>query len=657
MFKNRWILLWLALLAPAAIAADLGSAVPNPLEEEPEFLSADQAFVLTTELDNGALQAHWKMPDGYYLYRHRFEFAVPAGSSFALGEAEIPQGKVKNDEYFGEVQVYYHEVSARVPVTRTDGTAAVLDATITYQGCADRGLCYPPQTKHVSLPAQSIAAAAGTVPKRAAPDSDDAAGKTEEQHLAGLLAGGNLLVSLAIFFAAGLGLAFTPCVLPMVPILSSIIVGQGSSVTRGRAFTLSLAYVLGMAVTYAALGVIVGLFGASMNLQAALQSPPVLIVFAVVFVLLALSMFGFYELQLPQAWQNRVNAMSQNQRGGVHAGVAVMGSLSSLVVSPCLSAPLAGALIYLSSTGDALLGGSALLMLGLGMGVPLLLIGSSGAHLLPRAGAWMNNVKAVFGVLLLGVAVWLLERVVPAQVTLLLWSVLAIGVGVYLGALDLSPRQGWSQLWKATGAFTFVYGVLLLIGAASGANDPLAPLSGVAQVTTAQRDGRRSKAERRAVETRAWRGGARSGTRRSRASRQTGRARLLCRLVHLLQSHGAQRVLRTGRCGSTRSFPTAAGRRYFERSARPGTAAPLWSVRAAEHVVLRPRRPRDQRAAYAGRDGSRHVRTPPRTGALRRLTSRCTARAWHLRRRSATIPRSRERRRRWPNYSSCTARI
>jgi len=482
MLKNGWIVWWLALLSPGGLAADLGTSAPNPLEEEPEFLSADQAFVLTTELSNGALQARWQMPDGYYLYRHRFEFAVPAGSSFALGEAEIPQGKVKNDEYFGEVQVYYHEVSARVPVTRVEGSAAVLDATITYQGCADRGLCYPPQTKHVSLPAQSLAAAAGTAPKNAATD-ESSAGTTEEQHLAGLLAGGNLLLSLAIFFAAGLGLAFTPCVLPMVPILSSIIVGQGSSVTRLRAFTLSLAYVLGMAVTYAALGVIVGLFGASMNLQAALQSPPVLIGFAVVFVLLALSMFGFYELQLPQAWQNRVNALSQNQRGGVHAGVAAMGSLSSLVVSPCLSAPLAGALIYLSSTGNALLGGSALLMLGLGMGVPLLVIGSSGAHLLPRAGAWMNDVKAVFGVLLLGVAVWMLERVVAPQTTLLLWSVLAIGAGVYLGALDLSPRQGWGQLWKATGAFTFIYGVLLLIGAASGANDPLAPLSAVAQVT------------------------------------------------------------------------------------------------------------------------------------------------------------------------------
>ena len=213
----------------------------------------------------------------------------------------------------------------------------------------------------MSFPAQSIAAAAGTAVEGGARLTATPSDKTEEQHLAGLLAGGNLLLSLAIFFAAGLGLAFTPCVLPMVPILSSIIVGQGSSVTRGRAFTLSLAYVLGMAVTYAALGVIVGLFGASMNLQAALQSPPVLIVFALVFVLLALSMFGFYELQLPQAWQNRINALSQNQRGGVHAGVAVMGSLSSLVVSPCLSAPLAGALVYLSSTGDALLGGSALL--------------------------------------------------------------------------------------------------------------------------------------------------------------------------------------------------------------------------------------------------------------------------------------------------------
>lgn len=262
----------------------------------------------------------------------------------------------------------------------------------------------------------------------------------------------------------------------MVPILSSIIVGEAKQITRARAFTLSLAYVLGMAFTYAALGTLVGLFGASLNLQAALQSPPVLITFAVVFAVLSLSMFGFYELQLPQSWQSGLNNLGNKVGGGKHFSVLVMGSLSALVVSPCVSAPLAGALIYLSTTGDALLGGAALLALGLGMGVPLLLIGSSGGHLLPRAGAWMDGVKAVFGVLLLGVAVWLLERVVAPGVTLALWAALAIGSGVYLGGLDLSPQQGWGQFRKAAGAFSLAYGMLLLIGASSGANDPLRPL-------------------------------------------------------------------------------------------------------------------------------------------------------------------------------------
>ena len=245
---------------------------------------------------------------------------------------------------------------------------------------------------------------------------------TEEQALASALSGGSLLTALLLFFLGGVGLAFTPCVLPMVPILSSIIVGQSESITRARAFSLSLAYVLGMAFTYAALGTVVGLFGASLNLQAMLQSPPVLVFFAAVFVLLSLSMFGFYELQLPQSWQNGLNNLGNRVGGGKHLGVLVMGSLSALVVSPCVSAPLAGALIYLSTTGDALLGGGALLALGLGMGVPLLIIGSSGGHLLPKAGAWMNGVKAVFGVGLLAVAVWLLERVVPASVTLALYS-------------------------------------------------------------------------------------------------------------------------------------------------------------------------------------------------------------------------------------------
>lgn len=479
----RASLVLLGCMAAAAHADDLAKSVADPLGE-PEFLKVDQAFVFSARLaDDGSLIAQWQMPDGYYLYRHRFGFKVPKNSAFTLGEPEIPPGKTKIDDYFGEVQTYYHSVAIRVPVTRTGPKAGVFEAEVTYQGCADRGLCYPPQTRQVTLPS-------GVIPARTAVSAPSSNGilapATEEQHLAAVLARGNLLLALGLFFVGGILLAFTPCVLPMVPILSSIIVGQGQSVTRMRAFTLSLAYVIGMAVTYALLGVLVGLFGASMNLQAALQSPVVLSVFALVFVLLAGSMFGFYELELPQAWQNRVNAASQNLSGGQYLGVTLMGALSSLVVSPCVSAPLAGALIYLSSTGNALLGGSALLALGFGMGVPLLVIGASGGHLLPRAGAWMDKVKAVFGVLLLGVAVWLLERVVSAQVSLLLWALLAIGVGVYLGALDFSPRSGWGQLWKASGAVSFVYGVLLLIGAASGANDPLKPLGALAAPTVAQ---------------------------------------------------------------------------------------------------------------------------------------------------------------------------
>jgi len=471
-----------------------GSAISRFLAEESEFLPVDEAFRLTTELGaDDAVLVRWEMPPGYYLYRHRFDFMTrpiegERSTDVVLGEAEIPPGKQKVDEYFGEVEVYYDQAQARVPIQSGSGPVEV---GISYQGCADAGLCYPPETKWVAFNVGSGSAAAASTPAMAAapgssrsPAGGSGVPQTEEQALAGALGSGSLLTALLLFFLGGVGLAFTPCVLPMVPILSSIIVGQSGDITRSRAFTLSLAYVLGMAFTYAALGTVVGLFGASLNLQAMLQSPPVLVFFAGVFVLLSLSMFGFYELQLPQSWQNGLNNLGNKVGGGKHLGVLVMGSLSALVVSPCVSAPLAGALIYLSTTGDALLGGGALLALGLGMGVPLLIIGSSGGHLLPKAGAWMNGVKAVFGVGLLAVAVWLLERVVPASVTLALWAALAIGSGVYLGALDFSPRQGWQQLWKAGGAFSFSYGVLRLIGAASGAEDPLKPLHGLTVAST-----------------------------------------------------------------------------------------------------------------------------------------------------------------------------
>ena len=490
----RRVLLWLTCalaLSPATVfAADWLNA------DEPEFLKVDQAFVLSAEVDAaGNVVANWVMPDGYYLYKHQFDFAVRPDSGASLGPADIPPGKTKFDDYFGEVEVYYHDVSIAVPIQQA--AAGTMEVGISYQGCADAGLCYPPETRWVPLAVNQtvaipgaiggegggtsgglgIGAASGSVTANAGMAAAPVLGA--EQAIAAELATGTLLTSLLLFFLAGVGLAFTPCVLPMVPILSSIIVGDAGNTTRARAFGLSVAYVLGMAITYAALGVVVGLFGASMNLQAALQSPTVLIFFAAVFVALSFSMFGFYELQLPQSWQNGLNTIGQRAGGGKHLSVFVMGALSALVVSPCVSAPLAGALIYLSTSEDALMGGAALLSLGLGMGVPLLIIGATGGHFLPKAGVWMNAVKSVFGVLLLAVAVWLLERVLPAPAVLALWAMLAIGCGVYLGALDFSPRQGWGQLWKTSGAISLVYGVLLLIGAASGAHDPLRPLGNV----------------------------------------------------------------------------------------------------------------------------------------------------------------------------------
>jgi len=463
------------------------------LAEEEAFLKVDEAFILSASLDAaGALRARWDMPDGYYLYKHQFGFKTKDERQASLGDAQIPAGKTKVDDYFGEVEVYYHSAEIVVPINSQPGVNTQLG--ISYQGCADAGLCYPPETKwfaydgvrliSTTLPLKTSAPASASNESQddvspVAPSTINTSGvaDTEEQLLAGILASESLIYALGLFFLAGIGLAFTPCVLPMVPILSSIIVGEGESISKQRAFTLSAAYVLGMAATYALVGTLVGLFGAELNLQAALQAPSVLVVFAIVFAVLSLSMFGFYELQLPQALQDKLNNMGQKQQGGKHASVLVMGSLSSLVVSPCVSAPLAGALIYISTTNDAVLGGTALLALGLGMGVPLLIVGGSGGHWLPRAGAWMDGVKAAFGVMLLGVAIWLLERVVPPAVTLTLWSALLLGTGVYLGVLDFSPRQGLAQFGKAMGTLGFLWGVLLLIGAASGASDPLKPLA------------------------------------------------------------------------------------------------------------------------------------------------------------------------------------
>ena len=459
-----------------------------------EFLDPDVAFVLNAvAVGRDTIEARWDIAQGYYLYRDKFRFRSSEGSNAALGAAGFPKGKIKDDEYFGPMEVYYDSVAALVPV---DGAApgTALDVDVTYQGCAEAGLCYPPITKTVSLLIPAAMAASGGggtsgstgLPGLEVPGADGLAPlqMPEQDRIATALLSGNRWLVILSLFGAGLLLTFTPCVLPMVPILASLIVGQGSGAARqvstGRAFTLSLVYVLAMALTYTGAGVVAGLFGA--NLAAAFQDPWILSSFVLVFVLLSLSMFGFYELQIPASWQTKLTAVSHRQRGGSWAGVAVMGALSALIVGPCVAAPLAGVLIYIGQTGDPILGGVALFALGMGMGVPLMVAGVSAGKFLPRAGAWMNAVKAVFGVMLLAVAIYLLERIVPDRVGLLLWAALLIVCSIYMGALDslTSETGGWRRLWKGAGLVMLIYGVLVMMGAAGGQGDLLRPLKGLA---------------------------------------------------------------------------------------------------------------------------------------------------------------------------------
>jgi len=491
-----------APLSSPAVAAGSSSAAttPNPLSVlealgqsiggaigEVEFLDPEVAYQMRTEVeDDDTIVAYWQIADGYYLYRAKFRFTLAEGSDVVLGSPVLPAGKIKFDEYFGKMEVYYHDVLARVPVERSTGGATPVALDVVYQGCADAGLCYPPITKRVNLnlPAshQTGSSARGQDPVQPGVEPVVAAEVElpEQDRIARSLASGSTWLVLLSFFGFGLLLTFTPCVFPMIPILSSIIVGQGDNISTRKAFTLSLIYVLTMAATYTAAGVLAGLFGA--NLQAAFQNPWILTTFSIVFVLLALSMFGFYDLQIPASWQTKLAGASSRQQGGTYVGVGIMGLLSALIVGPCVAAPLAGALIYIGQSGDAVLGGMALFALSMGMGTPVLLVGTSAGKLLPRAGPWMEAVKAVFGVLLLGVAIYLVERMVPAWIALLLWGALLMVAAIYLGALDTltSESSGWRRLRKGAGLVLLVYGVLLVAGGSGGGNDVWQPLKGLA---------------------------------------------------------------------------------------------------------------------------------------------------------------------------------
>ena len=445
--------------------AELGA----PLNNSRDFLPVAEAFVPSlVERTANSVKLRFVNAEGYYLYRHRFSVkSEPAG--IALGELQLPAGKHKQDEYFGDVEVYYGVLDLEVPLPSGNDQAFTL--LLTYQGCADKGLCYPPETARLPIPA-----AAGSIPATTDATSDNA--PTDSSATQTALNWHELL----LFFLAGLGLTFTPCVLPMLPILSGVVLRGQIGGLRG--FSLSLTYVIAMAASFAVLGALMGLFGAELNLQARLQSPWVLIPFAAFFAAFALAMFGLYELRLPHFLSAPLDRLAGNTRGGSLWGAALLGVLSSLLVSPCVSAPLAGALLYISASGDALGGGLKLFLLGMGMGTPLVLFATGGGTLLPKSGAWMVTVRNAFGVLLLAVALWLLERVLPASLSLALWGVLAAGVALWLGALEFTLKTHRQKLAQLLGLMLLVYAIATWVGALRGETDPLRPLGTLGQNAT-----------------------------------------------------------------------------------------------------------------------------------------------------------------------------
>ena len=439
-----------------------------------EFLDPAVAFKPSARaIDGQTIEIRFEIAKGYYLYRDKFRVTVE-GDTVALGKPLIPKGKEKDDENFGKVEVFYKQVAMRVPVERNSSGPLPLVLNIISQGCADAGVCYPPQTQAVSilLPDPTTTPVASQAAGSSA-DGDESGKIAESLKNAGFWA------ILAFFFVAGLGLSLTPCVFPMIPILSGIIAGQGHKISHGRGLALSLTYVLGMALTYAAAGVAAGLSGTL--LATALQNVWVLGAFALVFVVLSFSMFGFYELQLPTALQSKLSEESGHLQGGRGIGVFLMGALSALIVGPCVAAPLAGALLYIGQTGDAVLGGTALFVMALGMGVPLIAVGVAGGSLLPKTGPWMEGVKKAFGVLLLATAVWLVAPVVPPVLSMLAWAALLIIPAIFLHALDPLPphARGWQRFWKGIGIVMLLTGAALLIGALGGSRDPLQPLAGL----------------------------------------------------------------------------------------------------------------------------------------------------------------------------------
>ena len=494
----RILLLLVLCFVPLTHAESLLDRLPGlGGSAQPAFLPPDQAFGLEVNVsDARSLLAQFKVTPSYYLYRDKVSFSIKSGAA-KIGTINMPQGDLKHDPNFGEMMVFHQSFQTEVTLINNNTSAQNIVLEAIYQGCSENGLCYPPITKEIKLllPASAgagagaapVALIAPKIPPSLKPpvqtDSSLAQAtaqtpnaSSENGKIAQVFKQKSFWLVVSFFFGAGLLLALTPCVFPMIPILSGIIVGRGHQVTKMHGFLLSLAYVSGMALTYAAVGVAAGLSGSL--LSNALQTPWVLGSFAAVFVLLSLSMFGFYELQLPSALQSKLSGTSNRLHGGHLSGVFIMGALSAIIVSPCVAAPMAGALLYIGQTHDALLGGVALFSLAIGMGVPLLLVGASAGALLPKAGAWMEAIKNIFGVMMLAVAIWLISSLLPLAVVMLLWAALLILSAVYLHAFDALPvnSKGWNKLGKGIGIIILLLGISLLIGALSGARDILRPL-------------------------------------------------------------------------------------------------------------------------------------------------------------------------------------
>lgn len=447
---------------------------------EAELLPPDEAYRFSAIVETPEqLRLTWSIADGTFLYKNKLHISLEPSTTVELAKFTLPAGVIKQNVVrpegdIGEVEMYRDGIDLAIPLRRLQPAPTRITLIVKYQGCAEIGVCYPPITKKVALELPTgVTAATAAVTEITTPPL------AEQDQLAAKLQHGTLWSIIFTFFGLGLLLSFTPCIFPMIPILSSIIVGQGATLTARRAFILSLVYVLAMSAAYTLAGILAGLFG--QNLQASLQNTWVLSSFALLFIILALSMFGLYDLQLPTALQTKVTALSNRQPSGSLLGSAIMGVLSALIVGPCIAPPLAGALIYIGQTGDALLGGLALFALSFGMGTPLLIIGSSAGNLLPRAGAWMNAVKAIFGIVLLGTAIVILERILPPIIIMSLWGSLLICIAIYMGALRTAPLNelpNWAMLWQGLGIIMLIYGTLLLIGASAGNNEVMMPLRG-----------------------------------------------------------------------------------------------------------------------------------------------------------------------------------